>query len=293
MGDSTINQKVTAPAILARKGGPKIRMVTAYDHPTAVIADRAGADVILVGDSLSNVVLGNDDTLAVDLDVMIHHTAAVARAKPNALIVGDMPWMSYHVSAAEAVKNAGRLVREGAAEALKVEGGRKRREVVEGILDAEIPLMGHLGLTPQSVHAMGGYRVQGKAAQDARELVRDAVALDEAGVFAIVLEGVPTLLAEIITKEISAPTIGIGAGPHTDGQVLVFHDVLGLHDGHLPKFVRQYTNLQEAAVNSLRDFFSDIEKGEFPSEDESYSMTEEAARALLSDEPRGDPFDAF
>ncbi len=293
MGDSTINQKVTAPAILARKGGPKIRMVTAYDHPTAVIADRAGADVILVGDSLSNVVLGNDDTLAVDLDVMIHHTAAVARAKPNALIVGDMPWMSYHVSAAEAVKNAGRLVREGAAEALKVEGGRKRREVVEGILDAEIPVMGHLGLTPQSVHAMGGYRVQGKAAQDARELVRDAVALDEAGVFAIVLEGVPTLLAEIITKEISAPTIGIGAGPHTDGQVLVFHDVLGLHDGHLPKFVRQYTNLQEAAVNSLRDFFSDIEKGEFPSEDESYSMTEEAARALLSDEPRGDPFDAF
>ena len=293
MGDSTIHQKVTAPAILARKGGPKIRMVTAYDHPSAVIADRAGADMILVGDSLSSVILGNEGTLAVDLDVMIHHTAAVARAKPRAMVLGDMPWMSYHVSAGDTVENAGRLVREGGAEAVKLEGGRKRLDAIEAIRDAEIPVMGHIGLTPQSVHAMGGYRVQGKAAQHARELIRDSVALDEAGVFAIVLEGVPTLLAEIITKEISAPTIGIGAGPHTDGQVLVFHDVLGLHDGHLPKFVRQYAKLQETAVDALRDFFSDIEKGEFPSEDESYTMTEEAARALLSEEPQGDPFDAF
>lgn len=293
MGDSSLNKKVRAPDILARKGGPKIRMVTAYDHPTAVIADRAGADVILVGDSLSNVVLGNEDTLAVDLDVMIHHTAAVARAKPNAMVLGDMPWMSYHVSTTDAVENAGRLVRAGGAEAIKVEGGRKRLEVIEGIRDAEIPVMGHIGLTPQSVHAMGGYRVQGKATQHARELIRDAVALDEAGVFGIVLEGVPTLLAEIITKEISAPTIGIGAGPHTDGQVLVFHDVLGLHDGHLPKFVRQYASLQETAISALRDFFSDIEKGNFPNEDESYTMTEEAAQALLSEEPQGDPFDAF
>ena len=293
MGDSTLNQKVSAPAILARKGGLKIRMITAYDHPTAIIADRAGADIILVGDSLSNVVLGNEDTLAVDLDVMVHHTAAVARAKPNAMVLGDMPWMSYHVSAADAIRNAGRLIREGGAEAVKVEGGRKRLDVIEGILDAEIPVMGHIGLTPQSVHAMGGYRVQGKATKHARELIRDAVALDEAGVFGIVLEGVPTLLAEIITKEISAPTIGIGAGRHTDGQVLVFHDVLGLHDGHLPKFVRQYANLQEAAVKALEEFFSDIEKGEFPNEDESYSMTDEAARALLSEEPPGDPFDAF
>jgi 3-methyl-2-oxobutanoate hydroxymethyltransferase len=268
-------------------------MVTAYDYPSAVIADRAGADVILVGDSLSNVVLGNEDTLAVDLDVMIHHTAAVARVRPNAMVLGDMPWMSYHVSAPDAVRNAGRLVREGGAEAVKVEGGRKRLDVIESILDAEIPVAGHLGLTPQSVHSMGGYRVQGKATQQARDLIRDAVALDDVGVFCIVLEGVPTLLAEIITKEISAPTIGIGAGIHTDGQVLVFHDVLGLHDGHLPKFVRQYANLQETAVAALQDFFSDIEKGEFPSDDESYSMTEEAARALLSEEPQGDPFDAF
>ncbi len=286
-------KKVTAPAILARKGGPRIKMVTAYDHPSAVIADRAGADIILVGDSLANVVLGYDDTLAVDLDVMIHHTAAVARANPAALVLGDMPWLSYHTSTADAVANAGRMVREGGAEAVKVEGGRKRIDVVEGMLAAEIPVMGHLGLTPQSVHAMGGYRVQGKATDAARDLIRDAMALDDAGVFAMVLEGVPTLVAEIITKEVSVPTIGIGAGPHTDGQVLVFHDVLGLHDGHLPKFVRQYARLQDLAIEAVSAYFADVEKGAFPSEDESYSMSEEAARALLRDEPRGDPFDAF
>lgn len=286
-------KKVTAPEILARKGGPRIKMVTAYDHPSAVIADRAGADIILVGDSLANVVLGFDDTLSVDLDVMIHHTAAVARANPAAMVLGDMPWLSYHVSTSDAVANAGRMVREGGAEAVKVEGGRKRLDVIEGILDAEIPVMGHLGLTPQSVHAMGGYKVQGKATEAARDLIRDALALADAGVFAVVLEGVPTLVAEIITKEVSVPTIGIGAGPHTDGQVLVFHDVLGLHDGHLPKFVRQYARLQDAAVQALSEYFADVEQGSFPSEEESYDMSEEAARALLRDEPRGDPFDAF
>ncbi|MGI9648665.1 MAG: 3-methyl-2-oxobutanoate hydroxymethyltransferase [Acidimicrobiia bacterium] len=293
MEDTTPRKKVTAPSILARKGGPRIKMVTAYDYPTAVIADRAGADVILVGDSLANAVLGYEDTLSVDLDVMIHHTAAVARAQTAALVVGDMPWLSYHVSVPDAVSNAGRLVREGGAETVKVEGGRKRLDVVKGILDAEIPVMGHLGLTPQSVHAMGGYRVQGKATEAAQEMIRDAVALAEAGVFAIVLEGVPTLVGEIITKEISVPTIGIGAGPHCDGQVLVFHDVLGFHDGHIPKFVRQYANLQDQAIEALADYFTDLEKGTFPSEDESYSMSEEAARALLRDEPQGDPFDAF
>jgi 3-methyl-2-oxobutanoate hydroxymethyltransferase len=185
------------------------------------------------------------------------------------------------------------MVREGGAEAVKVEGGRKRLEVVEGILDAEIPVMGHLGLTPQSVHAMGGYKVQGKATEAARDLIRDAISLADAGVFAMVLEGVPTLVAEIITKEVSVPTIGIGAGSRTDGQVLVFHDVLGLHDGHLPKFVRQYARLQETAVEALADYFADVEKGTFPTDDESYAMSEEAARALLRDEPRGDAFDAF
>lgn len=293
MEETTPRKKVTAPSILARKGGPRIKMVTAYDYPTAVIADRAGADVILVGDSLANAVLGYEDTLSVDLDVMIHHTAAVARAQTAALVVGDMPWLSYHVSVPDAVANAGRLVREGGAETVKVEGGRKRLDVIRGILDAEIPVMGHLGLTPQSVHAMGGYRVQGKATEAAREMIRDAVALAEAGVFAIVLEGVPTLVGEIITKEVSVPTIGIGAGPRCDGQVLVFHDVLGLHDGHIPKFVRQYANLQDQAIEALAGYFTDLEKGTFPSDEESYTMTEEAARALLRDEPQGDPFDAF
>ena len=293
MENALPRKKVTAPSILAAKGGPKIKMVTAYDYPTAVIADRAGADIILVGDSLANVVLGFDDTLSVDLDVMIHHTAAVARANPASMVLGDMPWLSYHVSTADAVANAGRMVREGGAEAVKVEGGRKRLEVVEGILAAEIPVMGHLGLTPQSVHAMGGYKVQGKATEAARDLIRDAIALADAGVFAMVLEGVPTLVAEIITKEVSVPTIGIGAGSHTDGQVLVFHDVLGLHDGHLPKFVRQYARLQETAVDALAEYFADVENGAFPTDDESYSMSEEAARALLRDEPRGDAFDAF
>ena len=293
MEHDTPRSKVTAPAVLGLKGGPRIKMVTAYDYPSAVIADRAGADIILVGDSLANVVLGFEDTLSVDLDVMIHHTAAVARANPKALVLGDMPWLSYHVSVANAVANAGRLVREGNAEAVKVEGGRKRIDVIRGILDAEIPVMGHIGLTPQSVHAMGGYRVQGRATEAARELIRDAHALAAAGVFAMVLEGVPTLVAEIISKEVSVPTIGIGAGPHCDGQVLVFHDVLGLHDGHLPKFVRQYENLQQRAVDAVSDFFADIEKGTFPTEDESYSMSEDAAAALLRDEPQGDPFDAF
>ena len=293
MEHETPRSKVTAPSIMGLKGGPRIKMVTAYDYPSAVIADRAGADIILVGDSLANVVLGFEDTLSVDVDVMIHHTAAVARANPKALVLGDMPWLSYHVSVADAVANAGRMVREGEAEAVKVEGGRKRLDVIRGILDAEIPVMGHLGLTPQSVHAMGGYRVQGKATEAARELIRDAHALADAGVFAMVLEGVPTLVAEIISKEVSVPTIGIGAGPHCDGQVLVFHDVLGLHDGHLPKFVRQYEQLQQRAVDAIADFFADIEKGTFPAESESYSMSEDAASALLRDEPQGDPFDAF
>ena len=279
-----MRDKVTAPAARRMKGGPKIRMVTAYDAPSARIADAAGADIILVGDSVANVVLGRETTLEVTLDDMIHHTAAVSGVEPRALVVGDMPWLSYHVSVDETIHNAGRLVREGGAEAVKVEGGRKRLPAVEAILDAEIPVMGHLGLTPQSVHAMGGYRVQGKQVEEARELIADARALDEAGVFSIVLEGVPDVLAELITKEVSAPTIGIGAGAKVDGQVLVFHDVLGLTDGHLPKFVRQYADLQGVATEALSRFFEDVQKGEFPSDEETYHMSEEAARALLSEE---------
>lgn len=272
---------VTAPMIRARKGGAKIRMTTAYDYPTARIADRAGADIILVGDSVANVVLGHDDTLSVDVGTMVHHTAAVVRAEPRALIVGDMPWMSYHVSVEDAVRNAGRMVREGGAEAVKLEGGRKRLPVVEAILNAEIPVMGHLGLTPQSVNAMGGYRVQGKAVEEARDMLIDALALADAGVFAIVLEGIPDVLAQTITKEVSVPTIGIGAGPDTDGQVLVFHDVLGMHGGRLPKFVRQYGDLKSQAVEGLRRFFEDVQSGDFPSDDETYHMGDEAEKAFL------------
>lgn len=280
--------KMNVPDVRLRKGGPKLTMVTAYDAPTARIVDAAGVDMILVGDSVANVVLGHDDTLAVDIEVMIHHTAAVARAEPDALIVGDMPWMSYHVSVDDAVRNAGRLVREGGAEAIKLEGGRKRVPVVEAILAAEIPVMGHLGLTPQSVHAMGGYRVQGKAAEAARELLEDANALASAGVFALVLEGIPDVLAQLITKEVPVPTIGIGAGEHTDGQVLVFHDVLGMHNQRVPKFVRKYANLFDDAVAALQTFVNEVQGGAFPGDDETYHMTEEAARALFKEEPRDD-----
>jgi 3-methyl-2-oxobutanoate hydroxymethyltransferase len=274
--------KTTAPSVRARKGGPKLKMVTAYDAPTARIADRAGADIILVGDSVANVVLGYPDTLSVSIDDMIHHTAAVARTRPDAMVLGDLPWLTYHVSPEETVHNAGRLVREGGAEAVKLEGGRKRLPMIRAVLDAEIPVMGHLGLTPQSVHAMGGYRVQGKQAAAATELIDDAQALAHAGVFAIVLEGVPDLLAQLVTKEVSVPTIGIGAGPECDGQVLVFHDVLGLGEGKVPKFVRTYAALADDAVAALGRFFDDVESGAFPADDETYHMPEESARLLLS-----------
>jgi 3-methyl-2-oxobutanoate hydroxymethyltransferase len=274
--------KVTAPMVRARKGGAKIKMVTAYDTPSARIADRAGADILLVGDSLANVVLGFETTLQVGVEEMVHHTAAVSRAKPRALVVGDMPFLSYHVSVEEAVRNAGRFVREGGAEAVKLEGGRKRIPVVEAVLAAEIPVMAHIGLTPQSVHAMGGYRVQGKDLGAAQALLADARALDEAGVFAIVLEGVPDTLAGAITEAVSVPTIGIGAGKAVDGQVLVFHDVLGFHDQRLAKFVRPYAHLFDDAVAALTAFFADVESGAFPSAEESYSMPRDVARALLA-----------
>jgi len=275
-----MRDKVTVPAILARKGGPKLKVVTAYDTPSAQIADQAGADIILVGDTLAHVVLGFEDTLPATIDIMVHHTAAVARAKPAALVLGDLPWLSFHISVEETVRNAGRLMREGQAEAVKLEGGRKRLPMVEALLSAEIPVMGHLGLTPQSIHAMGGYRVQGRGVEAARELVEDARALAAAGVFAIVLEGVPDIVAQIVTQEVPVPTIGIGAGPSCDGQVLVYHDVLGLHHGRLPKFVRQYTHLADIATEALEHFFADIESGTFPADNESYHMDEASAKAF-------------
>ncbi len=260
-------------------GDDAMVMITAYDAPGARMASEAGADMILVGDSLAMVVLGYDDTLQVTVDDMAHHTAAVARAKPHCLIVGDLPWMSYHVSAEETVRNAAQLIRAG-AECVKLEGGRKRLPMIEALIDAEIPVMGHIGLTPQSVHTMGGFKVQGKKADAALELVEDAKALAHAGCFGIVLEGVPVRVAEMITNAVDIPTIGIGAGPHCDGQVLVYHDVLGIEDRFVPKFVRRYADLKSASVDALSNFADDVRTGAFPNDDESYHMGDSEADAL-------------
>ncbi|MCC5953733.1 MAG: 3-methyl-2-oxobutanoate hydroxymethyltransferase [Acidimicrobiia bacterium] len=274
--------KITAPSVRAQKvraGAEPLVMVTAYDAPGARIADEAGVDIVLVGDSLAMVVLGYDDTLQVTVDDMAHHTAAVARAKPRCLVVGDLPWMSYHVSLAETVRNAATLVRAG-AQAVKLEGGRKRLESIAAIIDAEIPVMGHLGLTPQSLHAFGGFKVQGRERDAALELVDDAVALEEAGCFSIVLEGIPDEVARMVTDAVSVPTIGIGAGPHCDGQVLVFHDLLGIEDRITPKFVRRYGSIKADAVAAMADFATDVRNGRFPADAESYHLNDAQAEAL-------------
>jgi 3-methyl-2-oxobutanoate hydroxymethyltransferase len=275
----TMGQKVTAPAIRARKGSTPLVMVTAYDAPGARIADDAGVDIILVGDSVAMVVLGYDDTLQVTVDDMAHHVAAVARATPSPLVVGDLPWMSYHVSVEDTVRNAATLVRAG-AQAVKLEGGRKRLPMVRAIVDAEMPVMGHIGLTPQSIHAMGGFKVQGRNVDAAAALVDDAHALVEAGCFSIVLEGVPDEVARMVTDAVPVPTIGIGAGRWCDGQVLVFHDLLGLEDRIAPKFVRRYAALKADAVDAMRQYAADVRSGEFPSSDESYHLAGEVAEAL-------------
>jgi len=265
---------LAAPAIRARKGdGNPLVMVTAYDTPSARIVDDAGADIILVGDSVAMVVLGYDDTLSVTIDDMAHHTAAVARARPKAMVVADMPWMSYHVSREETVRNAARLLRAGAS-AVKVEGGRKRLEAIGAILDAEIPVMGHLGLTPQSVHMLGGFKVQAKEFDAARALLDDAAALAEAGCFSIVLECVPDAVATMVTEAVPVPTIGIGAGAHCDGQVLVFHDLLGLNGGRAPKFVRRYADLRQVGTAAVAKFADDVRSGQYPSESETYHFAD-------------------
>ncbi len=264
------NSKVTIPGILACKSQKKLVMVTAYDYPSALLADGAGLDLVLVGDSLGNVVLGHSSTLPVTLDDMVRHTQAVRRGVARALLVADMPYLSYHFTPVEAARNAGRLVQEGGAEAVKVEGGAKRVGAIRAILDAEIPVMGHLGLTPQSVHAVGGYRVQGRGPGEAERLAAEARALEEAGVFAIVLECVPAAVAEAVTRAVRVPTIGIGAGPACDGQVLVFHDLVGLTPGHRPRFVRRYLELADAIGGALGRFREDVESGRFPSAEESF-----------------------
>jgi 3-methyl-2-oxobutanoate hydroxymethyltransferase len=275
-------ERLTAPAVRERKrsaGHPALVMVTSYDTPSARIADEAGVDLILVGDTVADNVLGYEDTLHVTIADMAHHVAAVARAKPQALIVGDMPWMSYHLSPEDAVVNAATLIRAGAG-SVKLEGGRKRLGAVRAILDAEIPVMGHLGLTPQSLHAMGGYKVQGREAKAAEDLEADASALVEAGCFAVVLEGVPDLVAGLITAGIDAPTIGIGAGASCDGQVLVFHDLLGLSDRTPAKFVRRYADLRSTAIDAIRAFAEDVRAGSFPADSETYHASAELREAL-------------
>ena len=274
-------RRVTAPAIAAAKGGEPLVMVTAYDAPTARIVDAAGVDMILVGDSLAMVVLGYDDTLQVTTADMAHHVGAVARTQPRALVIGDLPWLSYHVSLDDTVRNAAALVRAGAA-AVKLEGGRKRLPAVHAILDAEIPVMGHIGLTPQSVHALGGFRVQGKDLEAARAIVDDAIALAEAGCFAIVLECVPDAVARLVTDSVGVPTIGIGAGRHCDGQVLVYHDLLGIEERMAPKFVRRYAQLGADAAAAVARFAEDVRAGRFPSSDETYHAADTVSDALAA-----------
>jgi len=276
----TARSEMSAPAIARRKGdGSPLVMVTAYDAPTARIADAAGVDMILVGDSVAMVVLGYQDTLQVTTDDMAHHVAAVARTDPSALVVGDLPWLSYHLSREDTVRNAATLVRAGAG-AVKLEGGRKRLDAVQAILDAEIPVMGHLGLTPQSFHALGGFRVQGQDLEAARAIVDDAIALAEAGCFALVLECVPDAVARLVTESIAVPTIGIGAGRHCDGQVLVMHDLLGLEDRVPPKFVRRYADLAADATDAVTQWAEDVRAGTFPSSEETYHAADSVAEAI-------------
>jgi len=280
--------KVTVPELLQRKSTAadstnkkKITCLTAYDYPTARLMDEAGVDVVLVGDSVAMVVLGYESTLPLTMEESLHHTKAVRRGVQRALVVADMPFGTYQGDVNEALKNAVRFVKEAGAEAVKVEGGERRLEVIARLTEAEIPVMGHVGLTPQSVNAMGGYRVQGKTAGGAEQLLRDARAVEAAGAFAIVLEGIPRELAAEITKSVRIPTIGIGAGPDCDGQILVLHDLLGLTFQEPPKFARRYANIGEVISQAVREYCEDVQGGAFPSDAESYH----APSALKSGKP--------
>ncbi|HEX8128456.1 MAG TPA: 3-methyl-2-oxobutanoate hydroxymethyltransferase [Pyrinomonadaceae bacterium] len=275
-------EKVTVPSLRASKErGERLVCLTAYDYPTARIVDEAGTDIILVGDSVGNVVLGYDTTVPVTLDEMVRHTRAVRRGVERALLVADMPYGSYHTGANDAVRAALRLVKEGGAEAVKLEGGRARVEIVRRLVAEEIPVMGHIGLTPQSVNKLGGFRLQGKTAEAARALVEDARALEAAGAFALVLEVVPREIAKVVTASVSIPTIGIGAGEHCDAQVLVIHDLLGLSFSPTrPRFVRQYADLRAQMTEAISRFAEDVRAGAYPAENESYPLPREAAAEL-------------
>jgi 3-methyl-2-oxobutanoate hydroxymethyltransferase len=274
-------EKVSAPSLRSSKQrGERLVCLTAYDYPTARIVDEAGIDIILVGDSLGNVVLGYGNTVPVTLDEILIHLKAVRRAVQRALLVADMPYGTFHTGDDDAVRNALRLVKEGGAEAIKLEGGHKRVHLVKRLVDEEISVMGHIGLTPQSINQLGAYRVQGKTAATARQLVDDAKALEDAGAFAIVLEVVPREIAKLITETVSIPTIGIGAGVHCDIQVLVIHDMLGLSFGKQARFVRPYANLRDVMTDAVTKYADDVRNGTYPSNDESYALPAEAAEEL-------------
>lgn len=269
--NSAAVSKITVPLILDRKlHGEKITCLTAYDYPTARLVEEAGIDIILVGDSLAQVVLGYDSTLPVTMDEILHHLKAVRRATRRALVVADLPYGAYHLSTEEALRSSIRFLKEGGAEAVKIEGGRKRADIIQALVNAEIPVMGHIGLTPQSVHAQGGYRVQGKTIESATEILADAQAVEDAGAFAVVLEGMPRELAALITRRLRIPTIGIGAGPECDGQVLVLHDLLGLNFTPPAKFVRRYADLNQVIRQALEQFRQDVLTAHYPEERESY-----------------------
>ncbi len=295
------NGKITVPDIVTRKSGTpfnsrasssgnsqsnsekrKIVCLTAYDYPTARLVDDAGVDVVLVGDSLGMVVLGYENTLPLTMEEMLHHTRAVRRGVRKALLVADMPYGSFHGDKSEAVRNAVRFVKEAGAEAVKIEGGERRMDLIAQLVEAEIPVMGHIGLTPQSMHAFGGFRVQGKSMEAAEQLLRDARAVEAAGAFSIVVESVPREIAARITSELRIPTIGIGAGPECDGQILVLHDMIGLSVGHTPKFARRYANVGEAIRNAVGAYADDVREGRFPSDEESYHLSSEVRERLLA-----------
>ena len=284
------NGKIAVPDILARKSllssnasnVGKIVCLTAYDFPTARLLDEAGVDIVLVGDSLGMVVLGHENTLPVTMEEMLHHTRAVRRGIRRALLIADMPYGSYHIEPAESVRHAVQFIKDAGAEAVKIEGGERRVELIARLVEAEIPVMGHVGLTPQSLHALGGFRVQGKTAEAAEQVIRDAHAVEAAGAFSIVLESMPRELAARITNEVRIPTIGIGAGPDCDGQILVLHDLIGLGSGHTPKFARRYANVGEVISRAVSEYASDVRAGHFPSDEESYHFSAEARERMLA-----------
>lgn len=273
--------KITTAVLKDKKNkNEKITMLTAYDYSLAGMVDAAGIDMILVGDSLGMVVLGYDSTLPVTMEDMIHHTKAVVRGAKNSMVVADLPFLSYHISQEESVRNAGRLIQEGGAHAVKLEGGQERVDTVKAIIDAQIPVVAHIGLTPQSVNQFGGFKVQGKDLETANKLIADAKALEAAGAFCVVLECVPAMLAKRITEEVGIPTIGIGAGQYCDGQVLVINDMLGMFTGHIPKFVKKFANLQPLIIEALTAYKNEVETGTFPSEEYAFAISDEVLDKL-------------